>query len=275
MTIEQEKRALAEALLPAVVEAGRIEMAYFDGAVAIERKADASPVTAADRDAEAVLLAALARAAPGIPVVAEEEVAAGKIPAIADTFFLVDPLDGTREFIDRRPEFTINIGLVAGGRPTFGIVYAPASHRFYLGLGAGKAYQARLDPAHGPTSLAACDLQPIATRVPDPRALVVLDSRSHRSPQTEAFLARYDVASTTHIGSSLKFCLIAAGEGDFYPRLGPTCEWDTAAAHAVLAAAGGSVTTLDGAPLGYGKASAKFLNPHFVAWARDPIAPAR
>ncbi|MEW5962445.1 MAG: 3'(2'),5'-bisphosphate nucleotidase CysQ [Pseudomonadota bacterium] len=275
MAIEQERRALAEALLPAVVEAGRIEMAYFVGAVEIERKADASPVTAADRDAEAVLLAALAEAAPSVPVVAEEEVAAGQVPAIGDTFFLVDPLDGTREFIDRRPEFTINIGLVTGGQPVFGIVYAPASHRFYLGLGTGAAYQARLDPARGTASLAACDLQPIATRVPDQRALVVMDSRSHRSPETEAFLARYDVASATHIGSSLKFCLIAAGEGDLYPRLGPTCEWDTAAAHAVLAAAGGSVTTLDGAPLVYGKAGARFLNPHFVAWGRGPLPPAR
>lgn len=275
MTFDHDRRGLAEALLPAVVEAGRIEMAYFDGAVAVERKSDASPVTAADRDAEAVLLAALAHVAPGIPVVAEEAVAAGNIPAIGDTFFLVDPLDGTREFIDRRPEFTINIGLVAGGQPSFGIVFAPASHRFYLGLGAGAAYQARLDPARSPATLAGCELQPIATRVPDTKALVVLDSRSHRSPETEAFLARYEVASTTHIGSSLKFCLIAAGEGDLYPRLGPTCEWDTAAAHAVLTAAGGSVTTLEGAPLAYGKAGARFLNPHFVAWGKRPLPPTR
>lgn len=274
MTVDHDRQALAEALLPAVIEAGRIEMGYFEGAVAVERKSDASPVTVADREAEAVLLAALARAAPAIPVVAEEEVSAGNIPAIGDTFFLVDPLDGTREFIDHRPEFTINIGLVAGGQPVFGIVYAPASHRFYLGLGTA-AYQTRLDPARGAASLAGCELQPIATRVPDTRALVVLDSRSHRSPETEAFLARYDVASTTHIGSSLKFCLIAAGEGDLYPRLGPTCEWDTAAAHAVLTASGGSVTTLDGAPLAYGKAGARFLNPHFVAWAKGPLPPAR
>lgn len=272
---QTEMRALADALLPAVLEAGRIEMAYFAGSIEVERKADTSPVTAADHEAEAVLLAALARAAPTVPVIAEEQVAAGNVPEVGHKFFLVDPLDGTREFIERRPEFTINIGLVEGGQPVFGIVYAPASGRFYLGLGPGEAFQAHIDPAAAPESLAACGLAAISSREPDPARLVVLDSRSHRSPETEALVARYDVASTLHIGSSLKFCLIAAGEGDFYPRLGPTCEWDTAAAHAVLASAGGSVTTLDGAPLAYGKAASQFRNPHFVAWAKRPIAPVR
>lgn len=272
---DNELWALAEALLPAVLEAGRVEMAYFAGALAVERKADASPVTAADQEAEAVLLAALARIAPTIPVVAEEQVADGNVPTIGDVFFLVDPLDGTREFIERRPEFTINIGLIKDRGPVFGIVYAPASGRLYLGLGPHKAFAARVDPAADVTTLEGCQLRAIATREPDASRLVVLDSRSHRSPETEALVTRYDVASTTHIGSSLKFCLIATGEGDFYPRLGPTCEWDTAAAHAVLAAAGGTVTTLDGAPLNYGKADRRFLNPHFVAWAKGPMAPAR
>ena len=272
---DADTRGLVAALLPAVLAAARVEMAYFDGEMTVERKADASPVTAADQEAEAILLAALERSAPGIPVVAEEQVAAGRVPAVSDTFFLVDPLDGTREFIERRPEFTINIGLVRDRRPVLGVVYAPASQRFYLGLGPGQAFQARIDPADAEVGIDDCGLSPISTREPDPSRLVVLDSRSHRSAETEALLARYDVAKTTHIGSSLKFCLIAAGEGDLYPRLGPTCEWDTAAAHAVLAAAGGSVTTLDGAPLVYGKAAARFLNPHFIAWARQPIPPAR
>lgn len=240
-------------------------MRYFEGTVIVERKGDQSPVTAADREAEAILLAALARAAPGIPVVAEEAAADGIVPLTEGTFFLVDPLDGTREFIKKRPEFTINIGLVEAGRPVFGVVYTPASGQLCATLATGEAAETHLPldaPAADPATLR---WSPLRTRRPDPGALVAVESYSHRSPETGDVLARLGASEVRRAGSSLKFCLIARGEIDVYPRIGPTCEWDTAAAHAVLSAAGGSVRTLDGRELAYGKAP-KYLNPHFIAW---------
>ncbi len=263
--------ALADALLPALLEAGRIELAYYNGTVEVEEKSDSSPVTAADREAEAVLIRALAGAAPGIPVVAEESAAAGSIPEVGDIFFLVDPLDGTREFVKKRDEFTINVGLVVAGRPAFGAVYAPVLGELYVTLGPSEAVVANIMPDSTARSLAELQLRRIFTREPDPAALVALGSRSHRSPATEDFLSRYAITEMKAAGSSIKFCLIARGEADLYPRIGETSEWDTAAAEAVLAAAGGCVTTLDGRPLVYGKADRRFLNPHFVAWAKRPI----
>jgi len=265
---------LAAALLPAVLAAGAIEMRHYRAGVAVEAKADESPVTIADREAEAVLVAAIATAAPGLPIVAEEAVAAGRLPALGSEFFLVDPLDGTREFIAARGEFTVNIALVRKGVPVFGIVYAPASEELYITLGADGAAMAIVPPRDGPVTLDEIGLKPIGTRAPDPAALVALVSRSHATPETEAFLARYAIASRTSAGSSLKFCTIARGAADIYPRLGPTMAWDTAAGHAVLSAAGGSVTTLDGKPLLYGNAGADLRNPSFVAWGTpQPIAP--
>jgi len=260
--------ALVEALLPAVLEAGRLQMHYYRQGVGVARKADHSPVTAADQESEVVLVAALARAAPGVPVVAEEAVSAGLIPALGERFFLVDPLDGTREFIEGRQEFTINIGLIEAGRPVLGIVYAPALSRLYATVGEDRAVAVEIAPESGALSLADAGAKAIATRVANPRALVALASRSHLNAETRNWLARYSVAEYKQAGSSLKFCVIAAGEADVYPRLGPTCEWDTAAAHAVLSAAGGQVTTLDGRPLAYGKTAERFLNPHFIAWGR-------
>lgn len=265
--------ALADALLPALLEAGRIELAYYIGTVEVEEKSDSSPVTVADREAEAVLVKALAAAAPGIPVVAEESVAAGSIPEIGGTFFLVDPLDGTREFIKKRDEFTINVGLIAAGRPTFGAVYAPVLGELYITLAPGEAVFAKVMPDSPARTFAELDCRPLATRAPDTSALVALGSRSHRSPATEEFLARYAIADMRAAGSSIKFCVIARGDADLYPRIGETSEWDTAAAQAVLEAAGGSVTTVDGKPMVYGKADRRFLNPHFVAWGRGPIPP--
>jgi 3'(2'), 5'-bisphosphate nucleotidase len=256
---------LVTALLPALLEAGRIEMKYFTSCIEVEQKADRSPVTAADREAEAVLLAALSRIAPGIPVVAEEASAAGVVPETDDVFFLVDPLDGTREFIEKRPEFTVNIGLVRNRHPLFGIVYAPASGRLFATLAENNAAEASLPADASPSALDSLAWSAIRARQPDPDALVALESLSHRTPETADMLARYKVRESRRAGSSLKFCLIARGEADLYPRLGPTCEWDTAAGHAVLGAAGGSVVTVDGAPLIYGKAP-KYLNPHFIAW---------
>ncbi|MET0568623.1 MAG: 3'(2'),5'-bisphosphate nucleotidase CysQ [Hyphomicrobiaceae bacterium] len=266
---------LAQALLPAVLEAGAIEMRHYEEGVTVETKADASPVTAADREAEAVLLAALARAAPGIPVIAEEAVSQGTIPAVAASFFLVDPLDGTREFINRRGEFTVNVALVEQGRPIFGIVYAPALSELYATLGAARAVFARVPPGDVGKDLATYGCADVHTRIPNPAALTAVASRSHLTPETDQFLARYRIANRRSAGSSLKFCLLARGEADIYPRHGTTMEWDTAAGHAVLVAAGGCLTTPDGAPFIYGKAAEGFRNPHFVAWGtRKPIAAA-
>ena len=270
-----DHKRLASALLPAVLAAGAIEMSHYRTGVAVETKPDESPVTIADREAEAVLVAAIAAAAPGIPIVAEEAVAAGRLPALGDEFFLVDPLDGTREFIAQRDEFTVNVALVRRGAPVFGIVYAPACDELYLTLAPDAAAMAKVAPREGDISLGDIALQPMRTRPPDPTALVALVSRSHATPETEDFLARFAVASRTSAGSSLKFCVIARGVADIYPRLGPTMAWDIAAGHAVLTAAGGSVTTLDGKPLHYGAGAGGALrNPHFVAWGTpQPIAP--
>lgn len=265
---------LAEALLPAVLEAGAIEMRHYAAGVAVESKADASPVTAADREAEAVLLAALSRAAPGLPVVAEEAVSQGRIPAISASFFLVDPLDGTREFINQRGEFTVNVGLIEQGRPVFGMIYAPALAELYVTLGPERAVFVRIAPGDTDMVLAAHGGMDICTRPADPAALTAIASRSHLTPETELFLARYRVADRRSAGSSLKFCLLARGEADIYPRLGPTMEWDTAAGHAILAAAGGSVTAPDGTPFTYGKAAEGFRNAHFVAWGTQRPIPA-
>lgn len=265
---------LASALLPAVLAAGAVEMRHYRAGVAVETKADESPVTIADREAEALLVAAIAAAAPGVPIVAEEAVAAGRLPALGTEFFLVDPLDGTREFVAQRGEFTVNIALVRNGAPVFGIVYAPAVEELYVTVAPGAAAMARVAPREGPITFDEIGLAPIRTRAPDPAALIALVSRSHATPETEAFLARFAIASRTSAGSSLKFCAIARGAADIYPRLGPTMAWDTAAGHAVLTAAGGSVTTLDGQPLRYGDTAAGLRNPHFVAWGTlQPTAP--
>jgi 3'(2'), 5'-bisphosphate nucleotidase len=261
-------RHLVEGLLPAVLAAGRIEMSHFAAGVAVETKADTTPVTIADHEAEAVLLEGLQRVAPGVPVIAEEAVAAGRIPKVEHAFFLVDPLDGTRAFIKDSPEFTINIGLVEGNRPVFGIIYAPALGEFYATLAPGEAVEARIAPDAQATRLADCALTRLHTRDPVPNALVAFASRSHAAQSTDAFLTKLPITETRKASSSLKFCLIAKGEADLYARLGQTSEWDTAAGQAILVAAGGSVTTVDGAPLLYGKSAEGFANPHFVAWGR-------
>jgi 3'(2'), 5'-bisphosphate nucleotidase len=242
--------------------AGRLQCAYRERGTAVITKADASPVTAADRDTEALLLEALARLAPNVPIVAEEAIAAGHRPAVGTVAFLVDPLDGTREFIAGRPEFTVNVACVVEGVPTFGLVYAPACHDLYVTIGPSPM-RVPLAPDADPNSVT---LSPIHVRTPDPDALTALVSASHPSPGTDDILARYAIAERRAAGSSLKFCRIAAGEGDIYPRVGPTSAWDTAAGQAILEAAGGSVTTLDGAPLRYTELRTSTCNPDFIAW---------
>ena len=243
------------------IEAGQAIMAIYEtGAMDVRAKADASPVTAADEAADAIIVAGLRAAFPGAAVVSEE--AAASHAAQAGDFFLVDPLDGTKEFVRRRGDFTVNIAWIADGVPVRGVVYAPARARlFWTGPDGASVEEA------GPFDPGA----PRAPRVlhvaePGPDGLRVVASQSHRDAATDAYIARYAVAGTRAAGSSLKFCLVATGEADLYPRLGRTMEWDTAAGHAILAGAGGAVVRADDlSPLTYGKPG--FENPFFLAYA--------
>jgi 3'(2'), 5'-bisphosphate nucleotidase len=243
---------LLDELAVAAREAGAAILEVVRRGFDVESKQDASPVTEADRAAELIILAALARAAPGVPVIAEEEVAAGRIPAHDDTYFLVDPLDGTKEFIRGGDDYTVNIGLIERGTPRLGVVFAPATGRLHGGwVGEG----AWLDEGQGRV--------PIATR-PRGELTTAVASKSHLNQATIDYLeAAVGNCGYVSIGSSLKFCILAEGKADIYPRAAPTSEWDTAAGHAVLLAAGGLVDGPEGAPLGYGKRA--FLNRAFVA----------
>jgi 3'(2'), 5'-bisphosphate nucleotidase len=258
---------LAAGLLPFVLEAGRGIMQHFGSEKRSREKGDGSPVTAADLESESVILRGLAAIAPDTPVISEEAAHNGVTPDIGSEFFLVDPLDGTREFIGGRPEFTINIGLVRERTPVFGLVYAPAGSRLYVTLAIDEAYLIALSTNASAADLGALEKKRIRVRPADDTSrLVVCASRSHRNPELETFLARFSDAESLEVGSSLKFCMVAEGRADFYPRLGPTKEWDTAAGHSVLAAAGGQVTRLDGTPLHYGKSGDDYLNPKFIAF---------
>jgi len=251
---------LLQSLIYTSQRAGGAIMAVYATDFAVQGKADESPVTAADEAAEKIILADLAAIAPGVPVIAEESVAAGKVPAIAERFFLVDPLDGTREFVGRRDEFTVNVALIENGEPVLGVVFAPARRELYWGdVKAGKAGHIDADPDGTMPSLG----NAIHARHAPTGGIIAVASRSHRTPETDAFLANYNVIEFRSIGSSLKFCLVATGEADLYPRIGPTMEWDTAAGHAVLHAAGGRVTGLAGEPFRYGKPG--FRNGNFLA----------
>ncbi len=221
------------------------------------RKADRSVVTAADHAAEAIIVAGLRAATPDIPVIAEEEVAAGRITAASAQFWLVDPLDGTREFAAGNDDFAVNIGLVRDGRVVLGVVGVPATGEMFVGLVGNGAWK----------RTAAGERTPVIARLPPDEGVTVLASRHHGDTALlDAFLAGRRVAHTLNFGSSLKFCRLAEGIADLYPRFGRTMEWDTCAPQAVLEAAGGAVRTLDGAPLGYGKPG--WENPHFVCMGR-------
>jgi 3'(2'), 5'-bisphosphate nucleotidase len=243
---------LLDDLAEAAREAGEAIQQIVRRGFDVETKQDSSPVTEADRAAELIILAALARAAPGVPVIAEEEVAAGRIPAHDRTYFLVDPLDGTKEFVRGGSDFTVNIGLVESDQPKLGVVFAPATGRLHGGcIGAG----AWLDEGGG--------RRPIATRARGAEVTAVA-SKSHLNQATIDYLEEaVGGCGYVAVGSSLKFCIVAEGNADIYPRASPTSEWDTAAGHAILLAAGGLVDGPDGEPLRYGKRA--FLNPAFVA----------
>ena len=249
-------RRLAEAeigtLLDTSREAGRAILGIYATEFEVQAKDDASPVTEADVLSESIILPVLREITPEIPIVAEEAYAAGDRPDVSGgEFWLVDALDGTKEFVKRTGEFTVNIGLIQDKVPVFGIIHAPAVGTTYWG-GENGVFRQLGDGAPAP----------IAVRAPDEEGLVVMTSRSHRANEEE-FLADFAVRDEMNAGSSIKFCLVAAGEADFYPRLGPTSEWDTAAGHAILRAAGGSVRKLDGDDLKYGKPD--FRNPFFLA----------
>ncbi|TIQ21318.1 MAG: 3'(2'),5'-bisphosphate nucleotidase CysQ [Mesorhizobium sp.] len=243
--------------------AGREVMRVFDAGCAVDRKSDSSPVTEADRQSEKIILDGLRAAFPDIPCVAEEEASAGIVPPdLDDAFFLVDPLDGTKEFVNRRTDFTVNIALVRHGVPEIGVVFAPCTGRFF----SGRPGRAEAIDING-------DYQIIGRRPISVRAgvapLTIVASRSHNTPETEAYIRTVGAAEIVSVGSSLKFCLVAGAEADVYPRFGRTMEWDTAAGDAVLRAAGGITRTLDGQPLAYGKRNQSddvdFANPHFIA----------
>ncbi len=244
---------LLAAVEAAARQAGELILEVYAGDFEVRSKADASPVTEADERAERCIVAALRALDPGIPVVAEEAAARGQSPAVGSCFWLVDPLDGTREFVSRNGEFTVNIALIEDGLPTLGVVLVPVTAALYAGVVGQGAWLQQQGQRRA-----------IRCRQPPQQGWVLASSRSHGDEAAlAAWLAGRTVARRICVGSSLKFGLLACGQADAYPRLGRTMEWDTAAGHAVLRAAGGEVTTLDGAPLRYGKPG--FENPHFVA----------
>ncbi len=247
-------RALLAQVRPIAEEAGRATLRFY-GSTDATAKADGSPVTAADQAAEDIILPRLRALTPDIPVVSEEEAAQGLSPEVTGArFWLVDPLDGTKEFLSGNGEFTVNIALIENGVPVLGVVVIPARRETYAGAGPGTA-----------TLTDAAGTRPIAVRDVPAAGLTVVGSRSHGDAAAMAtFLAGRRVCDFRPAGSSLKLCLIARGEADLYPRLGTTMEWDIAAGHAVLAAAGGRVERLDGAPFTYGKPD--YRNPHFAAY---------
>ncbi len=262
---------LAKALAEIAYRAGCAILEMYEDGVDVERKADASPVTAADRRAEEIIISGLTAVAPGVPVLAEEAASRGEAPDLSNgsgqAFFLVDPLDGTKEFVGGSGEFTVNIALIIDKAPALGVVLAPALGEMFVGVKGLGANRARIETnAIGAWS-------PIESRRPAPTELVAIGSRSHGSRETEDFLDRLPIASFAAAGSSLKFCRLADGSADVYPRFGRTMEWDTGAGQAVLEAAGGVVLEAgtDAPPLRYAKAGRGFDNPHFVAWA-DPAA---
>ncbi len=251
-------RKLADTLYETTLEAGRKIMDIFAQDFDVEFKDDKSPVTEADQAAEKIILRDLAEIAPHIPVIAEEQASDGNIPDVANVFWLVDPLDGTKEFIKKGTDFTVNIALIENGQPTFGIVYAPAMGRLFVAKDPETAVQ--LDVREGRFI---GEEREITVRDVPMSGITAVASKSHRDDQTNAFLEKLGITDIVGAGSSLKFCLVAAGEADIYPRFGPTMEWDTGAGHAVLKAAGGTVKNPDGTDFHYKKPD--FRNGFFIA----------
>jgi 3'(2'), 5'-bisphosphate nucleotidase len=252
---------ITDIAMDAAIIAAEVICDVYNRPIHVVTKDDGSPVTEADAAAETAIIHRLSET--GLPVLGEESVAAGIVPVLGERYFVVDPLDGTKEFIKRNGEFTVNIALVEHGRPIMGVVLAPASGDIFVGDQSG-AWSGRVVEG------AVVDRRTIRVGLlPRPR---IVASRSHGHAALEQLCRTLDVESDVSVGSSLKFCLLARGDAQLYPRFTPTCEWDTAAGQAVLEAAGGAVVTLDGAPMRYGKGELKFLNPYFVAAASQDLA---
>jgi 3'(2'),5'-bisphosphate nucleotidase len=254
---------LAEALLPVAISAGDAILAVRRAGHGVEYKADASPVTEADRAAEAVIMAGLAEVAAGVPVIAEEAAYEGRVPETGAEFFLVDPLDGTKEFVRGGNDFTVNIGLIRDGTPAVGVILLPETGKIFWGAVGVGAWRGKVVDG------VVTERQAISVRAAPEGPIAVVASRSHRTPETDAYIRRYDVADLVSAGSSMKFCVVAGGKADLYPRMGTTMQWDTAAGDAILRAAGGRVVTLDGVDLPYGPNGEPgvdaYRNPWFIA----------
>ena len=257
--------ALCNMIRRVALEAGELTLEYFDesGYQGADAKADGSPVTEADKAAEKVIETALTDITPDVPMVGEESVSEGNIPDLsnAEYFWLVDPLDGTKEFISGRGDYTVNIALIKNGTPILGVVYAPALGELYAGHGEKTAirYNEETD----------IEKSIFVRQAPDEGLTVVASASHSNAERLEQFLSEYKVSKLIKRGSSLKICAVAAGKADLYPRLGPTCEWDTAAGDAVLRSAGGIITDLAGTPFTYGHVDRKFLNTEFLASPAD------
>jgi len=258
---DRELRGLIGPVAELAAAAGGKILDIKKGDLGASRKADKSPVTLADTASEELLRAGLSKLLPGVPFVGEESVAGGDVPDPGNEFLLIDPLDGTREFIAGRDEYTVNVGLIANGKPVFGVIYTPATGVIHAGA-ADAAFRASLAPGAKFDPEAAAQIR----ARPRPEKMIAAVSRSYLEKQSEDFLANLPVESRLGLGSSLKFTLLAEGKADVYPRLAPICEWDVAAGHAILSAAGGRVEKVDGAPLTYGARADKFRFGGFVAW---------
>jgi 3'(2'), 5'-bisphosphate nucleotidase len=258
--------SLIEPLTDLVIRAGRAILAVDRTTLKVDGKTDGSPVTEADLAADRIIGAGLARLAPDIPSLSEERVQLAQLP-YRDSFFLIDPLDGTKEFVAGRDEFTVNLALVTGGLPLLGIVAAPALGLIWRGIVGHGAERLTLRDGAAPR------VEPIRTRPCPPRGQpwTVAVSRSHGDARTEAFIAARPGAVRSELGSAVKFGRVAEGAVDIYPRMSPTCEWDVAAGHAVVTAAGGRITDSKGAALHFGAGRADFILPEFIAWG-DPKA---
>lgn len=253
--------AFMTALCQMALDAGQLIMTHYRNGVKSEKKSDESLVTQADRDAEIYLEKALAKLAPNVQVVGEEACAIALPEVLEECFFLLDPLDGTRAFVAKRKDFTVNIGLIVDQQPIAGVIYAPVHEKLYFS-GTQSAYLLHLAP-DAPLDIS----KATALHAPaiNPKGLRVIASISHRAPETDALIADLNVSQTLSAASSYKFCLLAEGVADFYPRHGRTMEWDTAAGQAILEAAGGVVTTTEGDRLLYGKLTRGLDNPSFIA----------
>ena len=263
----EERDAMAVRFAHLAVAAGQIALDVLSRSEIIAReKIDRSPVTEADERIEAFLIKALSELLPGVSVIAEEAVSRGEAVRAADVFLLIDPIDGTKEFVAKSSEFTINIALIVNKRPVIGVIFAPKKSRVWFAGATAYAVDVSAGAAFAPKD----DWRQLSVRLGTPEKLQALVSKSHMDEETRLYLSRFKNLVVCPMGSSLKFCRLAEGRGDFYPRFGPTMEWDTAAGEAILCAAGGAVLDAKGSPLIYGKAEKSYRNGPFVAW-RNPL----